>query len=54
MAKGNSTKPDFVQVNKNPVKGVIMPINETLSPVDRGADFVKPNETVKTSHGYKP
>lgn len=54
MAKFEDRRPDFVPAGKNPVKGFVVPNSTvTLSPTDRGADFVKSGESVKTTIGQK-
>ena len=53
MGKYEDKRPDFVPAGKNPPAGFVVPNSTvTLSPTDRGADFVKAGETVKTNNGH--
>lgn len=45
--KGNSKRPDTVPTGKTKPSNTILPIDEELSEIDKGKDFVKAGETAK-------
>ncbi len=45
MAKGTGKKPDFMKATEKPAPHSEAVTSDTLSPVDKGKDFVKAGES---------
>lgn len=45
MPKGTGKKPDHLKPGETPKNGIVQ--NDDLSAVDKGWDFVKPNESAQ-------